>query len=391
MTELDREPVWDSEQDIQEDNFDFQPTDEDLALAEDELKSLAIGEEAQDEKDVEWAMFVQEEEGAEVVGDILGGNEGRLADFDDSKDIVRLYFNDIPTALLTHEGEMELAFKIEAGRKAIEKLDKGKIADSDISKKANRLRADVDTAFEARDILILHNTRLVISIARKYMGRGVPFLDLIQLGNFGLMKAVDKYDFRRGFRFSTYATWWIRQAITRGLADTRGTIRIPVHMGDRLRGVYRIAAELEQEFGRKPTLTELSEETEIPENYLKDMLLISQIPLSLAQPVNNEEEDAEELADFVEDKKTPPVVDSANGSMLKDKVHEQLNSLTTVQRLVLEHRFGLNGKSVKTLEQVGGLFDLTRERVRQIEVEALHRLRHPKRARKLKSYYYDAS
>ncbi|MPM83514.1 RNA polymerase sigma factor SigA [bioreactor metagenome] len=222
-------------------------------------------------------------------------------------------------------------------------------------------------------------------MAKRYMGRGVPFLDLIQEGNLGLMKAVEKFDYHRGFRFSTYATWWIRQTITRSIADQGRTIRVPVHMVDRIRQLYKLTHEMEQELGRAPTNDELAEKLEVPITKVEWMLRVSWLPLSLESPINDDEEDSE-LGQFVEDQLTPTPIQSAYAKLLREKIEEVLDTLPPREARILRLRFGLENGHNYTLEEVGEKFGLTRERIRQIESKALRRLRHPRRSRQLRDY-----
>jgi len=224
-----------------------------------------------------------------------------------------------------------------------------------------------------------------VSVAKRYIGRGVPFLDLIQEGNLGLMKAVGKYDYTRGFRFSTYATWWIRQTITRAIADQSRTIRVPVHMADRIRQLYRTSHELEQKLGQAPTVEELAKAMDLPERKVDWMMRVSWLPLSLESPINDDGEEAE-LGMFVEDKVSPTPIQSAYSRLLTEKVEEVLDTLPPREARILRLRFGLENGRTYTLEEVGQKFGLTRERIRQIEGKALRRLRHPRRARQLKGY-----
>lgn len=297
-----------------------------------------------------------------------------------SSDTVGLYLKEMARVpLLKTEEEVSLAMRIEAGRDAKRKLKK-----KPDHERADEWRALIDDAMLAREHLIKANTRLVVSIAKKYMTRGVPFLDLIQEGNLGLMKAVEKFDYRRGFRFSTYATWWIRQTITRAIADQGRTIRVPVHMSDRIRQLYRTARDMEQKLGRKPTVEELSAELDIEPRKVQWMLKVSWQPLSLEHPVGEDEDS--ELGNFIENDSEPTPSESAYGHLLKEKINELLSTLTPREARILSLRFGLqNGRSY-TLEEVGQKFGLTRERIRQIEGRALRRLRHPRRSRQLRDY-----
>jgi RNA polymerase primary sigma factor len=298
-------------------------------------------------------------------------------------DTVGLYLKEMARVpLLTTEQEVDLAKRLERGLNAQLKLDK--LNGSAGFKKRAELEGHVEDGRGAREHLIKANTRLVVSIAKKYIGRGVPFLDLIQEGNLGLMKAVEKFDYRRGYRFSTYATWWIRQTITRAIADQGRTIRVPVHMSDRIRRLYKAARQLEQVFGRKPTPEEIAHELNLEPRKVQWMLKVSWRPLSLERPVGEEEDT--EFGAFIEDDTTPTPTQSAYQNMLKEKVEEVLATLTPREARILRLRFGLqNGRSY-TLEEVGQKFGLTRERIRQIEGKALRRLRHPRRSRQLRDY-----
>ncbi len=298
-------------------------------------------------------------------------------------DTVGLYLKEMARVpLLTTEQEVDLAKRLERGLKAQRKLEKMNGGGS--YKRCAELQGHIEDGRGAREHLIKANTRLVVSIAKKYIGRGVPFLDLIQEGNLGLMKAVEKFDFRRGFRFSTYATWWIRQTITRAIADQGRTIRVPVHMSDRIRRLYKAARDLEQIHGRKPTPEEIAAELNLEPRKVQWMLKVSWRPLSLERPVGEEEDT--ELGAFIEDDTTPTPTQSAYQNLLKEKVEEVLATLTPREARILRLRFGLqNGRSY-TLEEVGQKFGLTRERIRQIEGKALRRLRHPRRSRQLRDY-----
>ncbi len=298
-------------------------------------------------------------------------------------DSVGLYLKEMSSVpLLTMEQEVDLAKKIEAAKKSSRKKKRieGKMPD----KLRREIDMSIDTGRLAREHLIKANTRLVVSIAKKYMGRGVPFLDLIQEGNLGLMKAVSKFDYRRGFRFSTYATWWIRQTITRSIADQGRTIRVPVHMIDRIRQLYKTAHLLEQRLGHPPGVEDLAEALNEEVEKIEWMLKVSWLPLSLESPVGDEEDS--ELGMFVEDVKSPSPSQTAYSNMMVDKVHEILATLSPRESRILRLRFGLENGRMYTLEEVGEKFGLTRERIRQIEGKALRRLRHPMRARQLKEY-----
>ena len=298
-------------------------------------------------------------------------------------DTVGLYLKEMARVpLLTTEQEVDLAKRLERGLNAQLKLDK--MNGSAGYRKRAELEGHVEDGRGAREHLIKANTRLVVSIAKKYISRGVPFLDLIQEGNLGLMKAVEKFDYRRGYRFSTYATWWIRQTITRAIADQGRTIRVPVHMSDRIRRLYKAARQLEQTYGRKPTPEEIAQELNLEPRKVQWMLKVSWRPLSLERPVGEEEDT--EFGAFIEDDTTPTPTQSAYQNLLKEKVEEVLATLTPREARILRLRFGLqNGRSY-TLEEVGQKFGLTRERIRQIEGKALRRLRHPRRSRQLRDY-----
>ncbi len=297
-----------------------------------------------------------------------------------SNDTVGLYLKEMARVpLLTIEEEVHLAMRLEAGRGAEAQLSR-----SPGHARSAEWKFLVQDGLNAREHLIKANTRLVVSIAKKYMSRGVPFLDLIQEGNLGLMKAVEKFDYHRGYRFSTYATWWIRQTITRAIADQGRTIRVPVHMTDRIRQLYRVARDLEQQLGRKPTVEEIAVEMDSEPRRVQWMLKVSWQPLSLEHPVGKD--DDSELGNFIENDREPTPSDSAYNKLLKEKIEEQLNSLSPREARILRLRFGLQNGHSYTLEEVGQKFGLTRERIRQIEGRALRRLRHPRRSRKLRDY-----
>jgi RNA polymerase primary sigma factor len=299
-----------------------------------------------------------------------------------SDDTISLYLKEMARVpLLTAEQEVTLARQYEEGRDAQAKLNKDRTLTEDAK---DHLYLVVQRGEGARSHLIRANTRLVVSIAKRYLGQGVPFLDLIQEGNLGLIKAVEKFDYRRGHRFSTYATWWIRQAITRALADQGRVIRLPVHLSDRIRKVYQVAQQLEQDWGRQPTPEEIAEELALPPQKVQWMLKVSQRPLSLEKPVGEEEDS--ELGSFIPDEDAPTPSDTAYHSLLQEKLNDILTSLTPREARILRLRFGLHDGRSYTLEEVGQKFGLTRERIRQIEHEALDRLRHPSRSRQLRDY-----
>jgi RNA polymerase primary sigma factor len=297
-------------------------------------------------------------------------------------DTISLYLKEMARVpLLTPEEEITLAKSLEKGRKAEKRLGRNGFNTEDDRIRLRRFIRDGD---RSRDHLIKANTRLVVSIAKKYMGQGVPFSDLIQEGNLGLMKAVEKFDYRRGYKFSTYATWWIRQAITRALADQGRTIRVPVHMSDRIRKLHQVSRQLEQVWGRKPTPEELAENMELEPSKVRWMLRVSRHPVSLERPVGEEEDS--ELGNFIEDEDAPTPPDAAYHRLLQEKLEDVLSTLTPREARILRLRFGLqNGRSY-TLEEVGKKFGLTRERIRQIEGQALRKLRHPRRSRQLRDY-----
>jgi RNA polymerase primary sigma factor len=298
-------------------------------------------------------------------------------------DSIGLYLKEMSRVpLLSLEQEVDLAQRIEKGYEARLKLSK--LNGRGSAKRKAELNTHIQDGILAREHLSKGNTRLVVSIAKKYMGRGVPFLDLIQEGNLGLMKAVSKFEYQRGFRFSTYATWWIRQTITRSIADQGRTIRIPVHMTDRIRLLYKTAHKMEQRLGRPPTPEELAEELEVDCSRVQWMLQVSRIPISLESPVGDE--DDSEFGMFVEDNDTPSPSQTALDNMLRKRVEEVLATLSPREARILRLRFGLDNGNPYTLEEVGQKFGLTRERIRQIEGKALRRLRHPCRSRLLKEY-----
>jgi RNA polymerase primary sigma factor len=328
-------------------------------------------------------LVEDEEEGEEEEEE-----EELLYDNDDLANIsvddgIGLYLREMTRVpLLTNEEEVQLAKAIERSRAAARRLN----TRGDRASDAERLKyeAFIEDGRRAREHLIKANTRLVVSIAKKYMGRGVPFLDLIQEGNLGLMKSVEKFNYKLGFRFSTYATWWIRQTITRAIADQSRTIRVPVHMNDRIRRLYKVTRELEQSLGRAPSPAEVAQELGVDSEQVEWMLKVSWRPLSLEQPIGEEEDN--EFGSFVEDENTPSPSQTVYENLLKDKIEEVLNTLSPREQRILRLRFGLVNGRCYTLEEVGQKFGLTRERIRQIEARALRRLRHPRRSKHLKDY-----
>ncbi len=296
-------------------------------------------------------------------------------------DTVSLYLKEISRIpLLTAEEEVALATQIERGQMARTRL----IKEVARSEERERLEQECQLGEKARQHLIEANFRLVVSIAKRYLGRGVSFLDLIQEGNIGLIRAVEKFDYRRGYKFSTYATWWIRQAITRAIADQGRTIRVPVHMCERINKLIRVSRQLVQELGREPTSDEIAVELGTTPRKVERIIKISQLPLSLEMPIGEEKDS--HLADFIEDQATKAPTEAASHQLLKEQMEAVLTSLTPREGRVLRLRFGLRDGRSHTLEEVGRKFGVTRERIRQIEAKALRKLRHPSRSRKLKDY-----
>ncbi|MDD2958074.1 MAG: RNA polymerase sigma factor RpoD [Lachnospiraceae bacterium] len=294
-------------------------------------------------------LLLNEEEEVEIIEDV------DVLEGVSTEDPVRMYLKEIGNVpLLNSDEEVELAKRVEAGDE------------------------------EAKKKLTEANLRLVVSIAKKYVGRGMPFLDLIQEGNMGLMKAVDKFDYTKGYKFSTYATWWIRQAITRGIADTGRTIRVPVHMVETINKTLRMTRTLLQELGREPTPEEVADRLGVPVSRVREVLKISRDPVSLDTPIG--EEDDSHLGDFIEDDTALSPADSAAFSMLREELSTALESLTERERQVVRLRFGLEDGRARTLEEVGKEFNVTRERIRQIEAKALRKLRHPSRSKRLKDF-----
>ena len=308
--------------------------------------------------------------GVEVVNELEPQPEAEPADTADTKleddlsvpegisidDPVRMYLKEIgKVPLLTAEEEIEIAKRLETGDE------------------------------EAKKKLSEANLRLVVSIAKRYVGRGMLFLDLIQEGNLGLIKAVEKFDYRKGFKFSTYATWWIRQAITRAIADQARTIRIPVHMVETINKLIRVSRQLLQQYGREPTPEEIAKEMGISEAKVREIIKIAQEPVSLETPIGEEEDS--HLGDFIEDENAPAPAEVASNAMMREQLQEVLHTLTPREEKVIRLRFGLEDGQAHTLEEVGKEFNVTRERIRQIEAKALRKIRHPGRSKKLRDYY----
>ena len=341
-----------------------------------------------DDSDDEILLDVDDEDEIEVEKIDLSVPDGVSIE-----DPVRMYLKEIgKVPLLSAEEEIELAKNMEAGAVAKEKIailkSRGENATEEeleeIKEEIKNLQKDLDAGDEAKKRLAEANLRLVVSIAKRYVGRGMLFLDLIQEGNLGLIKAVEKFDYRKGYKFSTYATWWIRQAITRAIADQARTIRIPVHMVETINKLIRVSRQLLQELGREPSPEEIAAEMNMPVERVREILKISQEPVSLETPIGEEEDS--HLGDFIQDDNVPVPADAAAFTLLKEQLEEVLGTLTEREQKVLTLRFGLEDGRARTLEEVGKEFNVTRERIRQIEAKALRKLRHPSRSRKLKDY-----
>lgn len=301
-------------------------------------------------------------------------------------DPVRMYLKEIGKVdLLTAADEVDLAMKIEAGLEASDKLEAAEAGELELTRaEMRRLMRVEQNGLEAKQALISANLRLVVSIAKRYVGRGMLFLDLIQEGNLGLIRAVEKFDYEKGFKFSTYATWWIRQAITRAIADQARTIRIPVHMVETINKLVRVQRQLLQDLGRDPTPEEIGAEMDMSADRVREIQKISQEPVSLETPIGEEEDS--QLGDFIEDSQAVVPPEAASFSMLQEQLAQVLDSLADRERKVIELRFGLVDGHPRTLEEVGREFGVTRERIRQIESKTLAKLRHPSRSSKLKDY-----
>lgn len=301
-------------------------------------------------------------------------------------DPVRMYLKEIgKVPLLSAAEEIDLAMKIEAGVAAAAELDKAEEEGRELERREKRRLGRVEqVGIDAKQQLIEANLRLVVSIAKRYVGRGMLFLDLIQEGNLGLIKAVEKFNYTKGFKFSTYATWWIRQAITRAIADQARTIRIPVHMVETINKLIRVSRQLLQEKGREPQPEEVAEAMGISVEKVREIIKIAQEPVSLETPIGEEEDS--HLGDFIQDDDAPPPAEAASFTLMKEQLMGVLDTLTPREKKVLSLRFGLEDGRQRTLEEVGQEFNVTRERIRQIEAKALRKLRHPSRSKKLKDY-----
>jgi len=300
-------------------------------------------------------------------------------------DPVGLYFRQMAQEpLLTAQEEIELARRIEIGKEARRSANRSGARETNGVAWTGHMERMVQDGQSAREHLGRANTRLVVSIAKRYMGQGLPFPDLFQEGNVGLMRAVDKYDYKRGNRFSTYATWWIRQAITRALAQKTRTIRIPLHMTERIRQMYRTAQHLEQSLGRRPSPEEIALEMDLPADSVRGMMDASQHAIALERPVGDDGDS--EFGDFIEDQESPSPVETATQHLLQETIEEVLSELTPRQSHILRLRFGLGGGEPHTLEEIANKFGLSRERIRQLEKEALRSLRHPRLAHSLRDY-----
>ena len=334
-------------------------------------------------RDANSAEGPQTPEAAPEIDDIdLSMPEGISID-----DPVRMYLKEIgKVPLLSADEEINIAMRMEKGDEAKQMLESGINADgkplTDEEKK--QCQAAIDDGTQAKRLLAEANLRLVVSIAKRYVGRGMLFLDLIQEGNLGLIKAVEKFDYRKGYKFSTYATWWIRQAITRAIADQARTIRIPVHMVESINKLIRVSRQLLQEYGREPTPEEIAKAMGISEAKVREIIKIAQEPVSLETPIGEEEDS--HLGDFIPDDDAPAPAEAASHALMREQLWDVLNTLTPREEKVLRLRFGLDDGNQRTLEEVGREFKVTRERIRQIEAKALRKLRHPSRSKKLKDY-----
>ena len=346
-----------------------------VELGVDVVEDEAIAEEEEEEKEAEETPDVDEDR-------VRARREVDMAMKAPTNDPVRMYLKEIGrVALLTAQEEVDLAKRIETGVFATEKLEQnGQLTDEEL----RRLRWEQRDGARAKRHLVEANLRLVVSIAKRYVGRGMAFLDLIQEGNLGLIRAVEKFDYAKGFKFSTYATWWIRQAITRAIADQARTIRIPVHMVETINKLVRIQRQLLQDLGREPTADEIAKQMELTPEKVREIQKISQEPVSLETPVGEEEDS--HLGDFIEDSEAPIPLERASFKLLQEQLESVLHTLSEREKAVIEMRFGLKDGQPRTLEEVGKTFGVTRERIRQIESKTLSKLRHPSRSQKLRDY-----
>ncbi len=362
----------------------FPDAEQDVSQLEEAFAALmAAGIQYIDDDDLA-ANPTEDELGKDEIKEIVDDSQDTTVDdlkHIDTDDTIGLYLKEVSRVpLLTAEQEVELAQRIERGRMAREELARGKVS----SKRKDELRWLIEDGWAAREHLITANSRLVISVAKKYMGRGVPFLDLIQEGNIGLIRATKKFDYRRGHKFSTYATWWIRQAVTRAIADQGRTIRVPVHMGDQINKLLRTQHQLTQKLGRDPSIEELAEALDVIPKKVENMIKVSRRPLSLETPTDNEDDSV--LGDFIEDNDIPAPDVTATYNLLREHLEEVMDTLPPREVRILQLRYGLLDGQAYTLEEVGRKMGVTRERVRQIEAQALSRLRHPTIRRKLRDY-----
>ena len=373
--------------------LDVEDADDDSALGVDDLDD-DLDDESIEDHDIKVAKIAESEMGSarkKKSRARTSRSRSRVRGIDASTvmltgDPVRMYLKEIGKVdLLTAADEVDLAMKIEAGLDATEKLEAADRGELTLTRAEMRRLSRVEqVGLDAKQALISANLRLVVSIAKRYVGRGMLFLDLIQEGNLGLIRAVEKFDYEKGFKFSTYATWWIRQAITRAIADQARTIRIPVHMVETINKLVRVQRQLLQDLGRDPTPEEIGEEMGISADRVREIQKISQEPVSLETPIGEEEDS--QLGDFIEDSQAVVPPDAASFSMLQEQLAQVLDSLADRERKVIELRFGLVDGNPRTLEEVGRVFGVTRERIRQIESKTLAKLRHPSRSSKLKDY-----
>jgi len=339
------------------------------------MDDVTVGAPTEDE-----LTAVEEEEAEEETHRTTVVDDNYLANID-TDDTIGLYLKEVGRVpLLTAVEEVQLAKRIEQGRLAREELARGNVS----LRQRGELQMHIEDGWLAREHLITANSRLVISVAKKYMGRGVPFLDLIQEGNIGLIRAAKKFDYRRGHKFSTYATWWIRQAVTRAIADQGRTIRVPVHMGDQINKLLRVQHQLTQRLGRDPSVDELAEALEVTPQKVENMIQVARRPLSLETPTDDEEDSV--LGDFIQDEEVPAPDETATYNLLREHLDIVLNGLPPREVRILQLRYGLLDGQAYTLEEVGRKMGVTRERVRQIEAQALSRLRHPAIRRRLREY-----